>query len=81
MSHVTVEQFWGVTLARATDKAGLTHRFWFCTTDEGRVVCMSEVIDHTDENRHFVPKSRISLPEPVERAVCDYHDVDEVYIV
>jgi len=81
MSQVTVEQFWGATVARFTDKAGLTHRLWFHTTDGGRVVCSAEVIDHSADDRHFVPQSRITVPEPVERAVCDYHDVDEVYVV
>jgi len=81
MSRVTVEQFWGCTLARSTDKAGMNHRFWFHTTDEGRVVCGAEVIDHSENDRHFVPQSRISVPEPVEAAVCEYHGVDKVHVV
>lgn len=81
MTNVTVEQFWGTVMAKAVDKAGMEHRWWFDETDGGRIVCMAEVIDHTDDNRHFVPKSRISVPEPVSEAVCQYHDVDEVYVV
>ena len=81
MSDVTVESFFGATLTTSTDKAGLEHRRWFFETDGGRIVCAAEVIDHTDEDRHFVPKSRISVPESVEKAVCEYHEVDEVYTV
>jgi len=81
MSDVTVESFFGATLARATDKAGMKHRHWFDTTDEGRIVCVAEVIDHTDDDRHYVPNSRITLPDAVEQAICEHHDVDEVYVI
>lgn len=81
MSDVTVESFFGATLARSTDKAGLRHRHWFDTTDEGRIVCVAEVIDHTEDDRHFVPNSRITVPKAVESAVCDHHEVSEVYTI
>lgn len=81
MSDVTVEQFFGATLATSRDKAGMEHRHWFAETDEGRFVCVSEVIDHTDDDRHYVPDSRISVPDAVEAAVCEYHDVNEVYTI
>jgi hypothetical protein len=42
---------------------------------------MAEIIDHTEDDRHFVPKSRISVPDAVEEAVCDYLDVAEVHTV
>jgi len=81
MSDVTVKPFFGATVAKSVDKAGMEHRHWFIETDEGRIVCMAEIIDHTDEDRHYVPKSRITVPDAVERAVCEHHDVEQVYTV
>jgi len=81
MPDVTVESFFGATIAKTTDKAGIDHRYWLDTTDEGRVVCFAEIIDHTEDDRHYVPNNRISIPDAVEQAICEYHDVGEVHVI
>lgn len=74
----------GCVLVRATDKAGMEHRWWFDETDAGNLVFVGEVV-HYDEDahptltagRHYVPEDEASVPPRVEEAL-DEQDFKQI---
>lgn len=66
----------GYVLVRATDKAGMTHRWWFDETDAGRLVFVSEVVQYKEDahpemtaGRHYMDEHKAEIPARVEKAL------------
>lgn len=79
MGDIEVKNYWGSVLAEATDKAHHNHRWWFETTEAGRLVLISEVI-HFDADgdsvvddlltgRHYVDESKADVPDRVREVL------------
>lgn len=73
---VTVEKACGLVLVRGNDKADMEHRWWFETTEAGRLVFVQEVIECDERfegdlsvGRHFVPEDRAEVPDKVADAL------------
>jgi hypothetical protein len=71
MAELTVEQYWGAVLARESTERQ-EHRWWFQTTDAGRLVFISDVIEyqgdeHADiaEGRHYHREANAEIPDRV----------------
>lgn len=78
MSHddIEVSDKFGCVLVRATDKAGMEHRWWFDETDAGRLVFVTEVVHYDKDTgamvasgRHYVPEDEASVPPRIEEAL------------
>lgn len=78
-TDIELREGWGAKIVhQEEDEAAMAHRWLFDLTDDGKWVCLAEVIHYDEQKRHYVPDREMCLPPDVQTFLQDECGVETV---